>query len=111
MPAVDATGGVSRAVRIVGSWPGARAGGSGRVVAVRGRRATLAAMSASSDQAVLSSIGTQVDDLARRVTELAEAYGTTPDSAIAAELYAVERSLNTATRSLDRATRLLGDLT
>jgi hypothetical protein len=68
-------------------------------------------MSATSDLAVLSSITTQVDDLARRVTELADAYGTTPDSAIAAELYSVERSLITATRSLDRATRLLGDVT
>jgi len=67
-------------------------------------------MDATSDRAVLSSITTQVDDLARRITELAEAYGTTPDSAIAAELFAVERSLNTATRSLDRATRLLGDV-
>jgi hypothetical protein len=67
-------------------------------------------MGTTSDRAVLSSITTQVDDLARRITELAEAYGTTPDSAIAAELFAVERSLNTATRSLDRATRLLGDV-
>jgi hypothetical protein len=66
-------------------------------------------VSASSDLAVLSSISTQVDELARRVTDLADQYGTTPDSAIAAELYGVERSLNTATRSLARATRLLAD--
>jgi hypothetical protein len=61
----------------------------------------------SSDLALLSSITTQIDELARRVTDLADGYGTTPDSAIAAELYAVERSLNAATRSLERATRLL----
>ena len=74
------------------------------------RRATLAGVSAASDQAMLSSVTTQVDELARRVTDLADQYGTTPDSAVAAELYAVERSLNAAIRSLDRASRLLGDL-
>ncbi len=67
-------------------------------------------MSASSDRALLSSITTQVDELSRRVTDLAEEYGTTPDSAVAAELFAVERSLNAATRSLDRASRLLADI-
>ena len=56
-----------------------------------------------SDSAVLSSIAAQVEDLARRVTALAEAYGTTPDSAIAAELYAAERALLTARRTLERA--------
>ena len=61
-------------------------------------------MNAASDLALLSSISTQVDELARRVTDLAEQYGSTPDSAIAAELFAVERALNTATRSLERAT-------
>jgi hypothetical protein len=68
-------------------------------------------VTASSDLALLSSIATQVDEIARRVTDLAEQYGTSPDSAIAAELYGVERSLNTAARSLERATRLLGDVT
>jgi hypothetical protein len=78
----------------------------------RGARcATLAGVSAASDQAMLSSVTTQVDELARRVTDLADQYGTTPDSAVAAELYAVERSLNAAIRSLDRASRLLNDLT
>jgi hypothetical protein len=72
--------------------------------------ATLAGVSASSDRALLSSVTTQVDELAHRVTELADQYGTTPDSAIAAELYTVERSLNAAIRSLDRATRLLNDI-
>jgi hypothetical protein len=68
------------------------------------------AVNAGSDLAVLSSIATQVDELARRVTDLAEHYGTTPDSSIAAELYAVERSLSAATRSLERTTRLLADV-
>jgi hypothetical protein len=68
-------------------------------------------VSASSDLALLSSVATQVEELSGRVTELADHYGTTPDSAIAAELYAVERSLNGAARSLERATRLLSDLT
>jgi hypothetical protein len=67
-------------------------------------------MNASSDRALLSSITTQVDEISRRVTDLAEEYGTTPDSAVAAELFAVERSLNSATRSLDRASRLLGEI-
>jgi hypothetical protein len=64
-------------------------------------------MSASSDIATLSSLATQVDDLGRRVTELAERYGQTPDSAIATELFATERALATALRSLDRASTLL----
>jgi hypothetical protein len=64
-------------------------------------------VSASSDLAALSSITTQIDELARRVTDLAEAYGDTPDSAIAAELFAAERALKGAVRSLDRASRIL----
>ncbi len=34
---------------------------------------------------------------------MAERYGTTPDSAIAADLYSVERALLTAARALHRA--------
>jgi hypothetical protein len=64
-------------------------------------------MPATSDLAVLSSIVAQVDELTQRVTELAERYGATPDSAIASELYATERALATARRSLDRAMTLL----
>jgi hypothetical protein len=66
-----------------------------------------AVVSSTSDLATISSIATQVDELARRITQLAESYGTTPDSAIAGELYAVERALNAAMRSLDRVSRLL----
>jgi hypothetical protein len=67
-------------------------------------------VSTSSDLATLSSIQTQVDELSRRVTDLAERYGDTPDSAIASELFATERALATARRSLDRASTLLDQL-
>lgn len=67
-------------------------------------------MSTSSDLATLSSIQTQVDELSRRVTELAERYGETPDSAVASELFSTERALATARRSLDRAAALLDQL-
>ena len=67
-------------------------------------------MSTSSDLATLSSIQTQVDELSRRVTDLAERYGDTPDSAVAGELFATERALATARRSLDRASALLDQL-
>jgi hypothetical protein len=58
-----------------------------------------------SDSALLSSIAAQVEELGRRVTALAESYGSTPDSAIAAELFAAERALLTARRALERAMR------
>jgi len=58
---------------------------------------------ATRDLAVLSSIGAQIDDLAQRITEMAERYGDTPDSAITAELFNAERALIGARRSLDRA--------
>jgi hypothetical protein len=97
MKTTDGTGGLLRAVRIVGCSSRAQARDAG-------------AVNAGSDLALLSSIATQVDELALRLTDLADRYGTTPDSAIAAELYAVERALNTAGRSLERATRLLADV-
>jgi len=64
----------------------------------------------SSDLAMLSSITTQVDEWSRRVTAMAEDYGKTPDSAVASELFSVERALATARRSLDRASTLLANL-
>jgi len=67
-------------------------------------------VTASTDLALLSSIGAQIDDLANRVTELAERYGVTPDSAVASELFGAERSLLAARRALDRATSLLQEL-
>ncbi len=61
-----------------------------------------------SDTALLSSIVSQIEDLTHRVTELAETYGSTPDSAIASEMFAAERSLVAARRALDRAARFMG---
>jgi len=64
----------------------------------------------SSDLAVISSLTSQIEDLARRVTELAEQYGQTPDSAVATELFSAERTLTAARRSLNRATALLDQM-
>ena len=62
---------------------------------------------AGSDSALLSSIVAQVEELGRRVSDLADQYGSTPDSAIASELYSAERALVGARRALDRAARLM----
>jgi len=67
-------------------------------------------MSTTSDLATLSSIAAQIDELTRRVTELAERYGETPDSAVAIELFATERALVAARRSIDRVTGLLDQM-
>ena len=72
-----------------------------------GRRFCHAVRVARSDTALLSSIVSQVEELTKRVTDLAETYGSTPDSAIASELFAAERSLITARRALERAARFL----
>jgi hypothetical protein len=60
-----------------------------------------------SDTALLSSLVAQVEELTRRVTGLAEAYGSTPDSAIASEMFTAERALVTARRALERAARFM----
>ena len=60
-----------------------------------------------SDTALLSSIVSQIEDLTKRVTGLAETYGSTPDSAIASEMFAAERALITARRALERASRFM----
>jgi hypothetical protein len=57
----------------------------------------------ASDKAELLTLRTQVEDLTTRVTAIANKYGATPDSAVAADLYAAERTLVTTRRSLDRA--------
>lgn len=67
-------------------------------------------MDPRTDLALLSSISTQVDDLAARVTEMAERYGVTPDSSVASELFGAERSLHAARRAVERAASLLDDL-
>ena len=71
------------------------------------RHDKLPGVSASSDLALLSSIGTQLEEIGRRITDLAESYGETPDSAIASELFGAERALFGSRRSLDRARALL----
>jgi len=67
-------------------------------------------MSTSSDLALLSSLGAQLDEIGRRVTEMAERYGDTPDSAVATELFGAERALFATGRSLDRARTMLEDM-
>jgi hypothetical protein len=57
----------------------------------------------SSDRAELSTLRSQLEDLTERVVAVATRYGDTPDSAVAADLYAAERALFGARRALDRA--------
>ena len=64
-------------------------------------------MSIDSDVAMLSSISSQLEDLGHRITEIAERYGATPDSALASELFGAERGLIGARRALDRARKFL----
>jgi len=67
-------------------------------------------MPPSSDLAELTTLRSQLEDLARRVEAVAERYDDTPDSQIASDLFAVERLLISARRSLDKATSGLDDL-
>jgi hypothetical protein len=67
-------------------------------------------MPPSSDLAELTTLRSQLEELARRVETVAERYDDTPDSQIASDLYAVERLLISARRSLDKATSALDDL-
>jgi len=66
---------------------------------------------ASSDRAELSTLRSQLEELARRAMTVADRYDDTPDSQIASDLYAAERTLLNARRSLDRAIAALDDLT
>ena len=60
-------------------------------------------MSIESDLAELSTVRSQVEDLIRRVVAVADHYDDSPDSAVASDLFAAERSLVSARRQLDRA--------
>lgn len=60
-------------------------------------------MPTESDLAELSTVRAQVDELVRRVLAVAAHYDDTPDSAVAADLFAAERSLVSARRQLERA--------
>jgi len=64
-------------------------------------------MTVSSDLAELSTLRAQIDELTKRALAVAERYDDTSDSAVATELFAVERSLVAAHRFLDRAISLL----
>ena len=57
-------------------------------------------VSTESDMAMLSSITSQLEELGHRITEMAERYGATPDSALASELFGAERA-DRSRRSLD----------
>ncbi len=63
----------------------------------------------SSDRAELTTLRSQLDELTQRVVAVASRYRDTPDSAIAADLYAAERSLFGARRALDRAITALDE--
>ncbi|MEI8002312.1 MAG: hypothetical protein WCI50_13255 [Actinomycetes bacterium] len=60
-------------------------------------------MSNESDLAEISTLRDQVEELVRRVSAVADHYDDTPDSAVAADLFAAERSLVSARRQLERA--------
>ena len=84
-------------VRLLGA--GAIAGAPSGVCKAR----AMASPTQDSDRAELSTLRAQVDDLTRRVLAVAAHYDDTPDSAVAADLFAAERSLTAARRQLDRA--------
>jgi len=65
---------------------------------------------ASSDLAELSTLRSQLEDVARRVQAVAERYRDTSDSQVASDLYAVERMVIGARRSVDKAIAALEDL-
>jgi hypothetical protein len=67
-------------------------------------------MSTGSDLAELSSVRSQLDELAKRVETIAIRYQGTPDSAVAVDLFETERALVSAGRVLDRALTALAEL-
>jgi hypothetical protein len=68
-------------------------------------------MSSASDLAELSSVRSQLEELAKRVETIAIRYRETPDSAVAVDLFETERALVSAGRVLDRALTALAELT
>ncbi len=57
----------------------------------------------ASELAELSTLRALLDELTVRLVSVAERYDKTPDSAVAADLFATERALLGAGRALDRA--------
>jgi hypothetical protein len=67
-------------------------------------------MSAQSDVAELSSLRAQIEEVTRRVVQIADNYRDTDDSAVTGELDQAERSLTNARRALEHASTRLADL-
>lgn len=61
----------------------------------------------SDDRAELATMGTTLDDLVARVTEMAERYRGGPRDDVAIRMYELERSLVRANRQLAALTRQL----
>jgi hypothetical protein len=61
----------------------------------------------ANDAATLQSALTALEDLAGRVSEVADRHRDRPEGEVAVGLYEVERSLRSATRRLDQVVRLL----
>jgi hypothetical protein len=59
--------------------------------------------------AQLSSLATALEDLTRRITNLADAHANSPDDGVAQDLYKVERSLIEAHRRLTKAAASASD--
>ena len=57
------------------------------------------------ERAQLAPVATALDELTRRITDLAESYGGGSDDQVSSELYEIERSLQQAARRLDRLVR------
>jgi hypothetical protein len=62
----------------------------------------------TSDAAELSSITSALEDLAGRITRIAERRDDDPDDPVSAGLFEVDRSLRNAVRQLERARNRLG---
>lgn len=59
----------------------------------------------TSDEAELSAVGTQIDELLGRIVEVAERHRGTDLDDVAVRLFEVERSLHSAGRNLQSALR------
>jgi hypothetical protein len=64
----------------------------------------------SSDLAELSTLRSQLEELAARVVAVADRYRDSPDSAVTSDLDLAERSLMGARRALERAADTVADL-
>jgi len=63
----------------------------------------LGSVPASSDLAELTTLRSQLEDLARRVEAVAQRYQDTSDSQVATDLFSAERMIVGARRSVDKA--------